>query len=65
MGEVPAETKAKAIEKADNLELYMGIRDVDLDTTIHEAGKDKGNPHEFAVALDKILGHSAFSDDCL
>lgn len=62
MGEVPAETKAKAMEKADNLlELFMGIQDVDLATTIHEAGKNKGNPREFAVALDRILGHFGFS----
>ncbi|KAL0604029.1 PDZ domain-containing protein GIPC2 [Plecturocebus cupreus] len=31
--EVPSETKAKAIEKIDDvLELYMGIRDIDLET---------------------------------
>ncbi|KAM7097491.1 PDZ domain-containing protein GIPC2 isoform 2-T3 [Molossus nigricans] len=62
--EVPSEAKAKAIEKVDDLlELYMGIRDIDLATTIFEAGKDKGNPDEFAVALDKTLGDFAFPDE--
>ncbi|XP_016072253.1 PREDICTED: PDZ domain-containing protein GIPC2 [Miniopterus natalensis] len=62
--EVPSETKTKAIEKVDDLlELYMGIRDTELATTIFEAGKDKGNPDEFAVALDKTLGDFAFPDE--
>ncbi|KAF6344608.1 GIPC PDZ domain containing family member 2 [Rhinolophus ferrumequinum] len=64
MEEVPSETKAKAIEKIDDLlDLYMGIRDVDLATTMFEAGKDKGNPDEFAVALDSILGDFGFPDE--
>ncbi|XP_007191852.2 PDZ domain-containing protein GIPC2 isoform X2 [Balaenoptera acutorostrata] len=62
--EVPSETKAKAIEKVDDLlELYMGIRDIDLATTMFEAGKDKGNPDKFAVALDETLGDFAFPDE--
>lgn len=62
--EVPSETKAKAIEKVDDLlELYMGIRDIDLATTMFEAGKDKGNPDEFALALDQTLGDFAFPDE--
>ncbi|XP_006919533.1 PDZ domain-containing protein GIPC2 [Pteropus alecto] len=62
--EVPSETKAKAIEKVDDLlELYMGIRDIDLATTMFEAGRDKGNPDEFAVALDQTLGDFAFPDE--
>ncbi|XP_061039959.1 PDZ domain-containing protein GIPC2 isoform X2 [Eubalaena glacialis] len=62
--EVPSETKAKAIEKVDDLlELYMGIRDIDLATTMFEAGKDKGNPDEFAVAVDETLGDFAFPDE--
>lgn len=32
-------------------------------TTIFEAGKDKGNPDEFAVALDETLGDFAFPDE--
>ncbi|XP_003921437.1 PDZ domain-containing protein GIPC2 isoform X1 [Saimiri boliviensis] len=62
--EVPSETKAKAIEKIDDvLELYMGIRDTDLATTMFEAGKDKVNSDEFAVALDETLGDFAFPDE--
>ncbi|TEA19433.1 hypothetical protein DBR06_SOUSAS29610005 [Sousa chinensis] len=62
--EVPSETKAKSIGKVDDLlELYMGIRDIDLATTMFEAGKDKGNPDEFAVALDETLGDFAFPDE--
>lgn len=62
--EMPSETTTKAIEKVDDLlELYMGIRDTDLATTIVEAGKDKNNPDEFAVALDETLGDFAFPDE--
>nr|XP_023417029.1 PDZ domain-containing protein GIPC2 [Cavia porcellus] len=62
--ELPSEAKAKAIEKIDSLlELYMGIRDIELATTMFEAGKDKGNPDEFAVALDEKLGDFAFPDE--
>ncbi|XP_035969302.2 PDZ domain-containing protein GIPC2 [Halichoerus grypus] len=64
MEDMPSETKKKAIEKIDDLlELYMGIQDTDLATTIFEAGKDKGNPDEFAVALDETLGDFAFPDE--
>ncbi|XP_038958736.1 PDZ domain-containing protein GIPC2 isoform X1 [Rattus norvegicus] len=62
--DLPSEAKAKAIEKVDDLlELYMGIRDIDLATTMFEAGKDKSNPDEFAVALDETLGDFAFPDE--
>ncbi|XP_069334214.1 PDZ domain-containing protein GIPC2 [Eulemur rufifrons] len=62
--EVPSEAKAKAIEKIDDLlELYMGIRDIDLATTMFEAGKDKGNPDEFCTALNETLGDFAFPDE--
>ncbi|XP_059231196.1 PDZ domain-containing protein GIPC2 isoform X2 [Mustela nigripes] len=64
MEDMPSETKTKAIEKiGDLLELYMGIQDIDLATTMFEAGKDKGNPDEFAVALDETLGDFAFPDE--
>ncbi|XP_037356213.1 PDZ domain-containing protein GIPC2 [Talpa occidentalis] len=62
--QVPCEATRKAIEKIDDLlESYMGIRDTDLATTIFEAGKDKGNPDEFAEALDETLGDFAFPDE--
>ncbi|XP_045333924.1 PDZ domain-containing protein GIPC2 isoform X3 [Leopardus geoffroyi] len=64
--EMPSEAKTKAVEKIDDLlELYMGIRDPELATTMFEAGKDKGNPDEFAVALDETLGDFAFPDEFL
>ncbi|XP_045657902.1 PDZ domain-containing protein GIPC2 [Ursus americanus] len=64
MEDMPSETKTKAIGKIDDLlELYMGIQDIDLATTMFEAGKDKGNPDEFAVALDETLGDFAFPDE--
>ncbi|XP_058159289.1 PDZ domain-containing protein GIPC2 [Dasypus novemcinctus] len=62
--EEPSETEEKAIKKIDDLlELYMGIRDIDLAATMFEAGKDKVNPDEFAVALDETLGDFAFPDE--
>ncbi|XP_007944694.1 PDZ domain-containing protein GIPC2 [Orycteropus afer afer] len=62
--EVPSESETMAIKKVDDLlELYMGIRDTDLATTMFEAGKDKVNPDEFAVALDETLGDFAFPDE--
>ncbi|XP_032726075.1 PDZ domain-containing protein GIPC2 isoform X2 [Lontra canadensis] len=62
--DMPSETKTKAIEKIDDLlELYMGIQDTNLATTMFEAGKDKGNPDEFAEAFDETLGDFAFPDE--
>ncbi|KAM8873719.1 PDZ domain-containing protein GIPC3 isoform 2-T2 [Spinachia spinachia] len=52
-----------ATRKVDDLlESYMGIRDVELATTIVEAGRDKKNPNDFAEALDSVLGDFAFPD---
>ncbi|XP_007505655.2 PDZ domain-containing protein GIPC2 isoform X2 [Monodelphis domestica] len=62
--ELPPEVDQKAIQKVDYfLELYLGIRDLELATTIFEAGKDKLNPDEFARALDDALGDFAFPDE--
>ncbi|XP_006831146.1 PREDICTED: PDZ domain-containing protein GIPC2 [Chrysochloris asiatica] len=62
--ELPSETETKAIKKIDDLlELYLGIRDTDLATTMFETGKDKVNPNEFAMALDETLGDFAFPDE--
>ncbi|XP_028857509.1 PDZ domain-containing protein GIPC3 [Denticeps clupeoides] len=61
--DVPSEFEERAIKKVDDLlESYMGIRDVELATTIVEAGKDKKNPDDFAEALDSVLGDFAFPD---
>ncbi|XP_020824176.1 PDZ domain-containing protein GIPC2 isoform X2 [Phascolarctos cinereus] len=62
--ELPSESDEKAIKKVDSLlELYLGIRDIELATTIFEMGKDKLNPNEFAIALDEALGDFAFPDE--
>ncbi|XP_028259427.1 PDZ domain-containing protein GIPC3 [Parambassis ranga] len=61
--EVQNEFEEQATKKVDDLlESYMGIRDVELATTIVEAGKDKKNPDDFAEALDSVLGDFAFPD---
>ncbi|XP_030311502.1 PDZ domain-containing protein GIPC2 [Calypte anna] len=62
--EMPTEAEEKAIKKVDELlETYMGIRDIELAATMVEAGRDKKNPDEFAVALDETLGDFAFPDE--
>ncbi|XP_065529725.1 PDZ domain-containing protein GIPC2 isoform X1 [Lathamus discolor] len=62
--EMPTEVEEKAIKKVDELlETYMGIRDIELAATMVEAGRDKKNPDEFAVALDETLGDFAFPDE--
>ncbi|XP_018415366.1 PREDICTED: PDZ domain-containing protein GIPC2 [Nanorana parkeri] len=62
--EVPTAFEEKAIKKVDDLlESYMGIRDIELAATMVEAGRDKNNPDEFAVALDEALGDFAFPDE--
>ncbi|XP_075896727.1 PDZ domain-containing protein GIPC3 isoform X2 [Nelusetta ayraudi] len=58
-----SEFEERATKKVDDLlESYMGIRDLELATTIVEAGKDKKNPDDFAEALDSVLGDFAFPD---
>ncbi|KAM4721198.1 PDZ domain-containing protein GIPC2 [Rhinophrynus dorsalis] len=62
--EMPTAFEEKAIKKVDDLlESYMGIRDIELAATMVEAGRDKKNPDEFAVALDEALGDFAFPDE--
>uniref|UniRef100_A0A673JI58 GIPC PDZ domain containing family, member 3 n=1 Tax=Sinocyclocheilus rhinocerous TaxID=307959 RepID=A0A673JI58_9TELE len=59
----PSEFEDKAIKKVDDLlESYMGIRDLELATTIVEAGRNKKNPDDFAEALDSVLGDFGFPD---
>ncbi|XP_034386723.1 PDZ domain-containing protein GIPC3 [Cyclopterus lumpus] len=61
--EVQNEFEEQATKKVDDLlESYMGIRDLELATTIVEAGKDKKSPDDFAEALDSVLGDFAFPD---
>ncbi|XP_066479976.1 PDZ domain-containing protein GIPC2 [Tiliqua scincoides] len=62
--EMPSDIEEKATKKVDDLlEMYMGIRDLELAATMVEAGKGKNNPDEFAVALDEALGDFAFPDE--
>ncbi|XP_029473381.1 PDZ domain-containing protein GIPC2 isoform X1 [Rhinatrema bivittatum] len=62
--QIPSELEDKAIKKVDDLlETYMGIRDIELAATMVEAGRDKKNPDELAVALDEALGDFAFPDE--
>uniref|UniRef100_A0A8C8RG39 GIPC PDZ domain containing family member 2 n=1 Tax=Pelusios castaneus TaxID=367368 RepID=A0A8C8RG39_9SAUR len=62
--EMHSDIEEKAIKKVDELlEMYMGIRDMELAATMVEAGRDKNNPDEFAVALDEALGDFAFPDE--
>ncbi|KAM4641616.1 PDZ domain-containing protein GIPC2 isoform 1-T11 [Discoglossus pictus] len=62
--EMPSAFEEKATKKVDDLlESYMGIRDIELASTMVEAGRDKNNPDEFAVALDEALGDFAFPDE--
>ncbi|XP_055514547.1 PDZ domain-containing protein GIPC3-like [Leucoraja erinacea] len=62
--EAPTEFEERATRKVDDLlEIYMGIRDVELAATMVETGKDKKNPDEFAEALDSVLGDFAFPDE--
>ncbi|XP_071969938.1 PDZ domain-containing protein GIPC3-like [Engystomops pustulosus] len=44
----------------DLLESYMGIRDMELATTLVEAAKEKTTPEEFGEELDNLLGEFAF-----
>ncbi|XP_033007646.1 PDZ domain-containing protein GIPC2 isoform X1 [Lacerta agilis] len=62
--EMPSDVEEKATKKVDDLlEMYMGIRDLELAATMVEAGKGKNNPDEFAIALDEALGDFAFPDE--
>ncbi|XP_030062550.1 PDZ domain-containing protein GIPC2 isoform X2 [Microcaecilia unicolor] len=62
--QMPSEFEEKAIKKVDDLlESYMGIRDIELAATMVEAGRDKKNPDELAVAFDETLGDFGFPDE--
>ncbi|XP_070564404.1 PDZ domain-containing protein GIPC1-like [Ptychodera flava] len=61
---IPSAFEERAIKKVDDLlESYMGIRDEELAATMVEFGKDKGNPNEFAAAMDENLADFAFPDE--
>ncbi|KAM5193434.1 PDZ domain-containing protein GIPC3-like [Mantella aurantiaca] len=59
--ELPSEGEEEASHKVDDLlESYMGIRDVELATTVVETAKAKQSPEDFGIALDNLLGEFAF-----
>ncbi|TRY60360.1 hypothetical protein DNTS_025774 [Danionella cerebrum] len=61
--ELPSEMEDGAIRKVDDLlESYMGIRDLELATTIVEAGRNKKSADDFAESLDSVLGDFGFPD---
>jgi hypothetical protein len=54
----------KVIDKVDDLlEQYVGIKDQELSTTIHELALSAPEPEVFAGKLDADLGDFAFPDD--
>ncbi|XP_003428905.1 PDZ domain-containing protein GIPC3 isoform X3 [Ornithorhynchus anatinus] len=62
--EVPSEFEEAATKMVDDLlESYMGIRDVELASTLVETSKEKRSPQEFARGLDSVLGEFAFPDE--
>ncbi|XP_038626642.1 PDZ domain-containing protein GIPC3 [Tachyglossus aculeatus] len=62
--EVPSEFEEAATKTVDDLlESYMGIRDVELASTLVETSKEKRSPQEFARGLDSVLGEFAFPDE--
>jgi uncharacterized protein (UPF0276 family) len=55
---------AEQIQKIDEmLERFIGIRDMELSTTMHNLCKTAKEPEVFAGLLDKDLGDFVFPDD--
>nr|XP_033812191.1 PDZ domain-containing protein GIPC3 [Geotrypetes seraphini] len=62
--DMPSEFEEEAAKRVDDLlESYMGIRDVELASTMVETAIGKLNPEEFARGLDSMLGELAFPDE--
>ncbi|XP_048353624.1 PDZ domain-containing protein GIPC3 [Sphaerodactylus townsendi] len=62
--EAPSEFEEEAARKVDELlESYMGIRDVELASTMVEMAKEVPGPEEFSRGLDSLLGEFAFPDE--
>lgn len=59
------EVVSTATDKINGLlESFMGINDTDLAQQIWEAGREKDNPHDFAVVIDTSdLADFGFTDD--
>ena len=57
---------ARAAKEIDDLlESFMGIRDLELATTMAEIGQDKTSVDDYAIAMDEALGEFEFPDDFL
>ncbi|XP_044309371.1 PDZ domain-containing protein GIPC3 [Varanus komodoensis] len=62
--EAPNESEEEAAEKVDDLlESYMGIRDVELASTVVEMAKECQSSEDFARGLDSLLGEFAFPEE--
>ncbi|XP_063003400.1 PDZ domain-containing protein GIPC3 [Elgaria multicarinata webbii] len=62
--EAPNEFEEEAAGKVDDLlESYMGIRDVELASTMVEMAKECQSPEDFAHGLDLLLGEFAFPEE--
>nr|XP_060640019.1 PDZ domain-containing protein GIPC3 [Anolis sagrei ordinatus] len=62
--EAPNEFEEAAAAKVDDLlESYMGIRDVELASTMVEMAKERQSPDDFARGLDLLLGEFAFPEE--
>ncbi|KAJ1085171.1 hypothetical protein NDU88_005304 [Pleurodeles waltl] len=62
--EAPSDFEEEASKKVDDLlESYMGIRDVELASTMVETAKDKQCPEDFVQGLDSIFGEFAFPEE--
>ncbi|KAM4050247.1 PDZ domain-containing protein GIPC3 [Anomaloglossus baeobatrachus] len=59
--ELPSNGEQEMTCKVDDLlESYMGIRDMELASTLVETAKEKTSPEEFGRGLDNLLGEFAF-----
>ncbi|KAG9466730.1 hypothetical protein GDO78_016202 [Eleutherodactylus coqui] len=59
--ELPSNGEEEATCKVDDLlESYMGIRDMELATTLVETAKERTTPEDFGRGLDNLLGEFAF-----
>uniref|UniRef100_A0A8C8RQD9 GIPC PDZ domain containing family member 3 n=1 Tax=Pelusios castaneus TaxID=367368 RepID=A0A8C8RQD9_9SAUR len=59
--EGPSAEEEEATQRVDDLlESYMGIRDLELASTLLELARERPAPMEFAQGLDSVLGEFAF-----
>ncbi|KAG8126840.1 hypothetical protein E2320_022000 [Naja naja] len=62
--QAPSEFEEEAAEKMDDLlESYMGIRDLELASSMVEITKECQSPEDFARGLDLLLGEFAFPEE--